>query len=297
MPVGIDRLKKTTSKEDPFEKLISIGLFEEAGEILFAKGLRKFGAVVQSLSDTLPYLPASVEESIKIKIVRAYRKVDIGASASKADTMAFSTLEGAMKFLQLKKTEVEDTTEKIRELELDTERRKKEENLLVPTIPFTTLSHPKRIGVTSADIIVIGHRQRLTDALRDFDYRVEGFARGQVIIRGVDLLAIASDSFYTKHKKGDPIFKKKPKKGSWKEEFEKKHKKPKFTDSDLALIVSRNKKLKKFRIVSKQYIRHKGFIYMLLLPPTVITPPYCEQKRGKIHPILTSWGILGIDNE
>jgi hypothetical protein len=210
--------------------------------------------------------------------------------------MAFSTLEGAMEFLKLKADSIVKAEEEvdIKSKLAESRRMEKERFLLKPVTTFKTISKAHRIGVAQADIIVICNRSKLTDALRDYNYIVDGFSRSQVIIRGVELLGIRSDSFYSFHKRGDPIIKKKFKKGSWRENLEKKRKVPQFTDRDLTLLVSRNKRLNRYKIVSGDYFRYEGHVYMLLLPPTVIMEPFCQQRGGRIIPIINSWGILGI---
>lgn len=295
MPVGLQKLLKEKPKESIFEELISQGLFDVAGKKAEDSGFKRFGGLLISLGDILPYVSSRIEEKIKQKVIEIYRNT-INKKPAKVDTIAFSTLEGAMEFLKLKADSIVKAEEAVdlKSKLAESKRMEKERVLLQPTTKFRTISKAHRIGATRADIILICNRSKLTDALKSYNYTIDGFSRNQVIIRNVELLAIRSDSFYSLHKRGDPIIKKKPKKGSWQENLAKKRKMPQFTDRDLTLLVSRNKRLRKYKIVSKDYFRYEGHVYMLLLPPTVIMEPFCQQRGGKIIPIINSWAILGI---
>ena len=309
MAVGIGLLAKKKKKESSFEKLIARGDLELAGDYLIKLGYRKFGNAVASLEDTLPYISTNSEEKMKVHIIRLYKDISKRPVEKEEDTIAFKNLENAMKFFKLKKGYLDEYPEDSAELDDyvreekekgDKEKRSlekrtnKEKDMLEPTIGFVPLVEPKRIGLVYADIIVIGKTQNLRDALNEFPYTTQNFSHNEMIIRKVLLLGISSSSFYVFHKRGDPVFKK-PKKGSWKEALEKKRSGPKFTDKDLAFVVSKNKRLKDYRIVSQYYVRHDGYVYMLLLPPTVISLPYCKMVKGRIIPLIDSWTILGIE--
>jgi hypothetical protein len=286
MPVGLERLEKK-KKEPLFEKYISKGLFDLAGTLAINTGYKAFGELIIHIGDVLPYINANTEEAVKIKIVKAYRKTLVKSTPGKKDALAFSTLENAMEFLQIKLDKLDNTED-----ESERRRFRREKNLLEPTTEFVPLSKAYRIGVSRADVIIIGKRSRIENALNNYDYTIDGFSQGQIIIRNVTLLGLRTDSFFHFSKK--PLIKPKYKKGSWKDKIEKKRT-PKFTIMDLTKLVSLNKKLNKWKIVSNKYFRYNEFVYFLLLPPTLIMLPYCQQVKGTIIPLIDTWSILGVE--
>lgn len=273
-------------KPTAIESAIFSGNFTAAGEKLINFGYKDFGKYVLDMEDVLGHLNTIEENRLKRKLLKIYYDLCTGDKEEKEKQNSFTDFKNAMAFMQDR-----DSIE----VEKDPVNNTAEEILLQPKNTLTCVSLNERFGFTKSDVIVIGKKKRIIDALRNYNYEIDSFYRDQIIIRNVDLLGVRTDVLFVFRKKGDPGYEKPPKKGSWQEVVRNKYKTKQYMDTSIASALARTKKMNHLRVVSKYYFRHKGHIYMLLLPPTMISLPFCEQKKGQIIPLINTWAILGVE--
>ncbi len=286
MPIGLKRLLKEKPEETDFEKYISNDDFESAANELIKKGYTKLADQIIDISDALVYVSFKREEEIK-KLIIDFYKEHILKAKSKNNTLSFSTIESAMAFLK-KKVETKDIEEEI------DKQSEKEKSLLKSKIGFKKIDETFKntiVGLIRSDIIIIGKVQQIKNALHDYNYIVDKFSYNQLIIRNVLLIGMKRVYFRAPKKRGETIFKNKTKKDQWIDKSD--NQKIKLITVDhLADIISRNKVLNKFRIASNKPFYHEDFVYFPLLPPTIVSLPFCEQKRGMIIPLINEWSVI-----
>lgn len=283
-------------KKTPFEIEVLRGDFELAGKRLITHGFRKFGELVISLEDELSYLSNRETSKLKRKILSAYfnlNKPKSNKTQHKKDVTAFSTLEEAMAMLRAEMEKIEPAETSTKREKYEASLNDREAKLLQPITVFRPIPKFDRMGFTHADIIILGKRPNIENALKNFDYMVEGFTYGQVIVRNAMLYGLRSDLFYTLTRRNDPVLEPKVKKGSWKAKVNKKQTPTRYMISDISEALSRSK-ISYLKIVSDYHLRHEGHVYFLLMPPTLIMLPFCQQVKGRIIPLIDSWGILGL---
>lgn len=277
---------------DDIEQSILEKDFERASELLSEKGYKKLSDLATTLNSIYPYMDSEKDMDIIVNLVMAYRQQKLPA---KKKLNVYNTLSEAMQ-----KYKIEAAYSAKDELIVKEKAKAKERNiinreqyLLSPQTKFNPLPINTKIGVAYSDIVIIGNSKSIIDALDEYDYVCEIFSPNQLIVRNVTLIGVREDTLYvpSQHDIKD-MRKKKIKAGDWETEVKEKHKSKRFFISQVAKIVDKIKSLGHRKVVISQVRRYKNHYYLMLLPRTVVSKPYCKERMGKLIPIIREWDIL-----
>ncbi len=278
------KIKNTVSQFKPYrtaiEKAIAKGRYDLAAGLIEDKKLKN---LLVNLDETSPYISIIAETNLQIKLFRFLRQSKKEAKKDKKQSIRFDDITSAMQHVGKTGEEAERIKEE-KELRYLEKIRENEAIKYKASQTFYPIPVTQEIGVSYGDVILLAPFTKVALALKEFpEYEVIKLTNQECAIRKVKIVGIRSDRLILPENQ----FKKRKRYKGWKAKIKRE---PKFILDQIDGIIHRQMGLK---IVTKQVILYSNFYYVLVLPTTIISPPYCDVVSNRIIPIIRHWDILG----